>query len=386
MNWITKRLPSVRIIFTISLVLLASLSNNLAGAQQMCADLFEDTKTYIALKDMSAATEALLEKLAGTHEMTVAELTYETRESEKYLESYLDAAGFSYKRITQTVRTKPLKDAPEYVLSYGTYEITGSREGSAPARLIHGVQVNPKFKESHLKFVVDPLHQLKNNSLAHFIREDMTISLGPSEFSKDLLAMSSTIRHEVQHFFEEIKMMKGEDTLARIELKSAIGRPDAPYSMYFRADEVETHLRDLRYFSNLNHQQKRDSKLLELGFSPDFFPGLRDYRQYILRLKKETLKDFEQNLRKVIIEVEANLKNGGGPVTSVVNRDNGDIHVSFFTSGHFGAVTINLNGKLKVEDLGNSEKMRAAALEVLKWSQDRLNAIDRDKLFVEPKN
>ena len=133
MHWLTKRLHSVRFIFTISLVLIASLSNNLAGAQQMCAELFGHTNSYNALKEMSDATDTFLEKLAGKEEMTIAELEQFSWEAERTLEDFLNASGFSYKRVTKAFQTRPLKDNRQYFINYGTFELTGSRHGDAPS-------------------------------------------------------------------------------------------------------------------------------------------------------------------------------------------------------------------------------------------------------------
>jgi hypothetical protein len=380
MNWLSRKLPSVRLIFTISLVLTASLSNNLAGAQQMCAGLFGHESPQVPLHEMTEAYEKLLADFATPEQMTSETLRTKVGLLAKSIQDYLDTAGISYEVIPQPLLIQGLKDQNEFVLTYPMYALSGSRSGTRLARMMNGVQRTAAFKKRGLKIVLDPLYHQHFASNAHFRQDLMVILIGPHQFSQDVASMSTAFRHEVEHAFEQMKLMEGRDTLARIEMQSMMGRPDKIYSDYFRADEVETHLLDFRTLSQLHQQKIRDEQLLKDGGDPEFIGKLKDFRKDIKTETHDLIFEFSTSVRSVIAEIETRLDKPKPWATIQTNHETGDINLMFFTSHHYGSVTLNLNGLIKTSETTDIAKVKQAVQQVLTWSKSRLDTVEKELL------
>jgi hypothetical protein len=386
MDWFAKRLPSVRLIFTISLVLVASLSNNLAGAQQMCAELFAHGSPQVPLAEMTEAYERMLTDFVTPEQMTSDALRIKVGLLAKSIQDYLDTAGISYEVIPQPLPIQGLKDQPEFVLTYPMYALSGSQHGTRLARMMNGVRMTKAFQEKNLRIVLDPLYQQHFSSRAHFRQDLMVILIGPHEFSQEVSSISSALRHEIAHVFEQMKLVEGKNTLARIEMSSQMGTPDKVYSDNFRADEVETHLLDLRTISNLHTQKIRDGQILKDGGDPETVKQLKTFRNEIKFQTKDTILDFSNNLRSVIGEIEGHLEKPKPWATIQRNPETGDVFLMFFTSHHYGSVTLNLNGLVKPSEINDTVKMKQAVQQILAWSKIRLDGVEKEVIkFTTPK-
>lgn len=357
---------------------MASLSNNLAGAQQMCAGLFGHESPQVPLAEMTEAYEKLLADFAKPELMTSEVLREKIGLFCKSIQDYLDTAGISYEVIPQPLPIQGLKDQTEFVLTYPLYVLSGSRNGTRLARMMYGVQRTKSFQEKGVRIVLDPLYQHNFTSRAHFRQDLMVILMGPHEFSQDVASISSALRHEVGHAFEQMKLGEGKNTLARIEMQSMMGTPDKVYSDYFRADEVETHLLDFRIISRLHTQKIRDEQLLKEGGDSKTVRQLKTFRNKIKFQTKETIQDFTTNLRLVIKEIEGHLAKPKPWATIQRNQETGDIFLMFFTSNHYGSVTLNLNGLIKPTEINDTTKAIQAVQQVLTWSKTRLDVVEKE--------
>jgi hypothetical protein len=378
MNWLNQRLHSVRIIFTISLVLMASLSNNLAGAQQMCAELFGHESLRVPMAEMTETYERLLTSFATPQEITSEALVKKVEALEQNIQQYLDNAGISYEKIPQALQVLGLKDQDDFVFTYQLYALTGSKNGTRLARMMNGVNITSSFRKRNLRIVLDPLYHQHFNSVAHFRPDLMVILIPPLEFSQNFSSMGSSFRHEVAHAFEQIKLLEGKNTLGRITLESMMGRADKVYSDEFRADEIETHLLDFRTLSKVDTQKLRDDKLVQEGSDPEFIGKLKDFRKDIGVETRDLILGFTTSLRSVIEQVEAQLSKPKPWAKIQTIEETGDITLMFFTNDHYANVTLNLNGLIKTSETTDIAKVKQAVQQVLTWSKARAETVEKE--------
>lgn len=344
----------------------------------MCANLFGHESPQEPLREMNEGYEKLLADFAKPELMTTEALRLKVGLLGKSIQEYLDAAGISYQVIPQPLRIQGLKDQNEYVLTYPLYVLSGSRYGTRLARMMNGVQMTKAFQEKGLRIVLDPLYHYNFTSKAHFRQDLMAILMGPHEFSQEVASISSALRHEIAHAFEQMKLAEGKYTLARIEMQSMMGNPEKVYSDYFRADEVETHLLDFRTISQLHTQKIRDAQLVKDGGDPETVRQLKVFRNEIKFETKDTILEFATNLRRVIEEIEGHLANPKPWATIQRNPETGDIFLMFFTSHHYGSVTLNLNGLIKPSEINDTAKVKQAVQQVLAWSKARLDVVEKE--------
>ncbi|MNT62573.1 hypothetical protein D3C72_2003010 [compost metagenome] len=83
-------------------------------------------------------------------------------------------------------------------------------------------------------------------------------------------------------------------------------------------------------------------------------------------------------MRRVIQEIEGHLANPKPWATIQRNPETGDIFLMFFTSHHYGSVTLNLNGLIKPGEINDTAKVKQAVQQVLSWSKARLDVVDKE--------
>ena len=344
----------------------------------MCAGLFGHESPQVPLAEMNEAYEKLLADFATPEQMTSQVLREKVGLLAKSIQDYLDTAGISYEVIPQPLPIQGLKDQTEFVLTYPMYVLSGSQSGTRLARMMNGVQKTAAFRTKNLRIVLDPLYHQHFASKAHFRHDLMVILIGPHEFSQDVASISSAFRHEIGHAFEHMKLAEGKDTLARLEMRSMMGKPNKIYSDYFRVDEVETHLLDFRIISNTQIQKVRDGILLKEGGDPAHIGMLKQFRKKIKLETKDLILEFTGNVRQVIPQIESLLEKPKPWATIQTNRETGDVFLMFFTSHHYGSVTLNLNGLIKPSEISDIPKIKQAVQQVLTWSKTRLDAVEKE--------
>lgn len=365
------------------LFLAVTFSQSMAAAQQMCAEVFAASSPLVPLKALSEGAEELNALLKTPQKMTSKVLAEKNEALEMAIQDYLDTMDISYKKFQTIDLVKDLEDNKYHFFYHHLYHLTGSREGGSQARMLNGLQLHPKFKTHNLKIELDPLYLFKNpGSRAHFSSITPKIVIGPHEFLSSLLATGSSLRHEVQHFIEQDKLSRGQDTLARISLTSTTGDPKIPYGQNLRADEIETHLRDLRETSNTNHQNHRDTLLSQLGFDEAKVSNIKKYRAILYNGKKEVLERAINSLRAVIQQIEVRLKSETPWTTTSIGTSN-DLALLIPVQGNYDAVSVNFKGVLKLEDQQDTAKVKSALISALTWSKQRLDKVEKQIQSIE---
>ncbi len=132
------------------------------------------------------------------------------------------------------------------------YSVFFIREVGTPlddnARLLKGLLMSQKLKS--IDIIFDPLLHIRDPQAAgSFNGSTSTILIGYTSLTHRMLGVSDTLRHEAQHAFEYYKIQNNEFTLARFVIENPKAE-DQRYLRYLSLDEIETHIRDIRFLRN----------------------------------------------------------------------------------------------------------------------------------------
>jgi hypothetical protein len=345
-------------------------SNNLAHAQQTCAQVFtaSEATAHVALE---RASQRLLYVLRNKpHTLDVATFEVSLREVEKLTEDYFNAAGIGFKKNGRLSAVKGLKDSGYYMAMHQVYLISGSAQGNEVAHLLYGLQTHPDYKNYPVKVILDPLYAINNpGSYAHFTSSNNQIGIGSHVFMHNKLGIGADLRHEIQHYIEQVKILKGEMSLARLKLKNPEGDKDTAYAKYLQGDEIESHLRDLRYYTNTEKHARIDAK--------NQMPEITESREATVLEHLERQQRFISDSRKVFAVIEKSLSDNYFLGRLEVINEKGSLKVKMdLAKGPYPEATMDLTGILKPEDAENSSKVKAAILNVFAWSEKRIAEVE----------
>lgn len=367
----------------ITMTIFVCCASLLANAQGACSDLFSNVSAYresfLPLKDLNNSTADLIEVLKNSPQgLDPVMLESKLSELEGKAEAYFQSAGIPFEKFSTSTQIKNLKGDANYTLFYPIYRLSGSVKGDEISRLIYGVKSNPSLKENELKVIFDLLYMMNYQSNGHFNPPSKTLFVGPHVLAQEVAGLGATFRHEVQHYFEQHKLIKGEMTLARMSLWEMSPVKDEAYAGFLRVDELETHLRDLR---SLIHraQTNKDQKLLDVLKSEEKLDGIKKTRQAVIESTYTRLESLIKKSQTTIANLEAEMKSGGFN-SLAIDKKTGEVEAGFiFLPPPYSSAKIELQGLLKADDLSDKvasrEKAKAAILQILNWNKLRIDQI-----------
>jgi len=351
-----------------------------AQGQMSCENIFSRPSVYkdsfLPLKKDNNSTEDLLAVLkTKPQELTSKELEAKIHDLQIFAEEYFNAAGISFEKLTTSVRIKNLKDAPEFTFFYSIYRITGSANGDEMSRLMNGVQANPKFLSHRLTIIFDPLYQVNYpDSAGHFLAATNSLFIGPHVIAREVAGLSTTFRHEIQHYLEQIKIINGEMTLARVVFWEMAPKDQEPYADYLRVDELETHLRDIRTLLNSQNLAAKDKKLSNV-ISANSLTGIKKIREPVLKEQIERLGKLINKSRTVTENIKATLNWD----MAAINKRTGGIEISFHNlNSSYSNAKIELLGLIPPESIEDREKIKTALSNLIEWQKLRINQIETE--------
>lgn len=270
----------------------------------------------------------------------------------------------------------------ENALFYANYRLTGSAQGDEISRMINGVQANPHFTELLLKFHYDPLYRINyQDSSGHFVPESRTLFIGPHVIAGEFAGFNTTLRHEIQHYFEEIKVIDGKMSLARVSFSEHQQKQDIPYGDFLNVDELETHLRDLRALKNAQKLTAKDKKIVG-SIGAEKFESVKSARASMILFKANVLKVLIQNSRIAT----ANLASSGNWSAVSLNPVTGGIEVLYQgMNPPYSMALVKLRGLLPAGVLAENAQIKAEVEKVLKWQKARIDQIEAEFNKLEQK-
>lgn len=351
-----------------------------AQSEIKCKGLVSKISAYntsiFPLKELNNATLDLVDLLQlSPHNLDSNTLIQRVRTLELLAENYFRTSHFSYRRIPVEVTVRNLKNGT-HKIRYHVYELSGMPGGDEMSRMVYGLQSNPHLKAKPLKVNFDVLY-LVNHSFndGHFEAPIVTIHVGPHVMAREISRISPSLRHEIQHYIEEIKILSGEMTLARATFRNLLlenSDSQKDYSMLLRLDDVESHLRDLRALLNSTIINTSDEKLLETMKSQQKIDQVRS-------LRKREIQETITRLEKILIDSKATmghvreiLDSPGSNKFQIQTSDTGLLVNFEFLPKPYLTASFRLDGLIKPEHSHNRAKVTEVLLDVLKWNESRI--------------
>lgn len=213
------------------------------------------------------------------------------------------------------------------------------------------------------------------SSYAYYDSTNNRISISNTVLFMDMSGVSSTLAHEMHHYYEQVKLWNGEQTLARIALRNSPAKErDDGYTNFLRIDEFETHILDLRSFVNTKRVQGRWEKL-SAQLDEEKLANIKKYyslkRQYDFKEVPMISKSLSEAVNYVLdpkndINVNVNIVNGEVIATFE------DLH------GNYNEMSVNLYGLVDMEDIKNQELLYTKLNDVLSWTKVRAAKLDKE--------
>jgi hypothetical protein len=242
-----------RTVATIVLVSFAWMSNSWA-APGSCRNLYAAKSEFAhqivhVLRDLNNMTldfSDVLMRQKKLGKVDVVEFNNWMQKIESKTEEYLSIANVKYEKQRKTSDFL-LKVFPELgtEIQLSSYKILeASLESDHFSEMVVAAGAHGELKD--LAILIDPFLFLSQpNMMGGFDSKSFQLIMTPYAMAQDALAISDTFRHELDHAFENIKMKNGEPTLSSFQGLGSV--QDGPYSKNMSMDELETHLRDLKF-------------------------------------------------------------------------------------------------------------------------------------------
>lgn len=352
-----------------------------AYSQNQCSSLFSKPSVYGEsfpyLKKLDNSNVDLIEALVkNPKDIDSVTVDQKIAELAVLAEQYFKANDIKFEKLSSSIGFKSLKDTDHYSTFYPIYRLKGSKDGDEISRLMYGAQSNSKNEGHPLKIVFDLFYQIKfPDSSGHFNPESITVNIGSHVISQEIAGLSTILRHEIQHYFEQVKVLTGKMTLARITCSEAFPKESGPYSSFLRIDELETHLRDLRSLLNNDLMESKDNKLVNVITSEENMKVIKKLRPPIAKKKFKRILKLIEDSKLALNNIE-----GLGPSSIFLNNKTGGIEVSFvFLPAPYSILKIELLGLLgKENDIKNKQKIDESVKQIVDWSRLRIQQIENE--------
>jgi hypothetical protein len=237
-------------------------------------------------------------------------------------------------------------------------------KGDLTAQMLDGVLQNKKL--AGLKIILDPfLFLSRMNTMGGFEPKEFRLVLTQFAIAQDALGIGSTFRHEIQHAFENVKLKDGEKTLSSFQGSQRIPKENGPYTNFMSMDELETHLRDLRFLKNIapTHDKYLGDELTAKAI---------ELRKNQIRQKVSTIQSLISKSNFVLAQLEIVLQTKKLPFISTLEDD---LRVSMYyflkNEGDFDIVTF----KSKFHE---EQAFKDSMAESIEWAKKRIAEIQSE--------
>lgn len=384
-------LPFVGMRFTITntvlrsflgaLIVSATSASTLAAVR--CESVFGNS-SYLkeSLSSARATNNAVVDffrKYKNTpHDLTIEQVRTEVNSFGKKAMLYFADAGIEAQFRMENFKFKNLKDAQEFVISYPVFTLKGSRSGDEVARLINGIHTNPKFSKHPVQIEFDSLYLFKNDSMGHYESEGNKISIGPHVIADEIRGVSNTLRHEAQHYFEQMKIYDSQMSMARISFSESSNKSGEPYANYFRMDELETHLRDIRMLLNVKARAEKD-KILFKSLDADIVAKVKGDRPRYIEDKIQIMTILMKNSETMMNHLKSQVAHRSPDQIGNTKMPGESIAVYVVDDVPYSIVRVNLYGVFNKPQYEMSRgEIQQGIEKVFTWHFSRLQAIKKE--------
>jgi hypothetical protein len=149
-----------------------------------------------------------------------------------------------------------------------------------------------------LNFIYDPLLTLrKAGAGAYYDPKSNTLYFSSSSLIFKELGLADHIRHELGHAIEQKKLMQNQLTLAQFHARKSHPRKNLNlYEDFLSLDELETYLRDLRYY-------KYASSKIKLEIPENRMEKVTSQKIHLYQFSKDTLSFLIPRSRLILSKI-----------------------------------------------------------------------------------
>ena len=381
-----KAIP-LRLFLLVGAIFVTCLPINARAAGQ-CESVFSAKTSYFKesmepIRTLSRKSLVLKDKyLKNSEQLSQKEVADQLVEMKQLAEAYFETAGISYEIQWAQFNFKNLKDSSNYLSKYPVYKIKGSKNGDEVSRMIYGVLSHPSYQKKPVTFQFDLLYGIKAESVGHYDTRTNIIHIGSYSLAAEISGLTNTVRHEVQHYFEHMKILEKKQTTARISFSESNPKSKDPYHDYFRLDEIETHLRDIRTMLNFDSRAAKD-KLFAGHVTPEVWKNILENRKVVISDKFETLEMMLTSSDKIL----GHLQEKTYPNAFIENHANGEWMGAYLLEGYsYSVVRIDFYGLFpKPQYEMTKPEISKIVKETLDWNHKRIREIrvEFDKLKIK---
>ncbi|MNJ92622.1 hypothetical protein D3C87_102960 [compost metagenome] len=358
--------------FTIASILTTiavGLFSSYAMAANQCSRIFvsemSNHEPLAEIKNLQMTHVEFLDFLSARKGQTLepAELSHWIQRAEKATTEYFENAGIQFTRESVVHEGIDFNGVKIPRLAYDVYKIVESKqEGSPNALFFNGVLKNSKLKS--LSLIYDPFLSIRQAGVSgYFLNSPHQIWFSWNSLVGRRWGTGDTLRHEVQHAFEYQKIREGRPTLASFQFIGKEKREEA-YSDFMSLDEIETHLRDVRFLKNIVPRLEKSAHL-------ESWQSLNTYRRNAAKDDIARLKSLISRAKVALAEIEAN------PNASL-NHESGDQNVStfFLSNPHYKLAAF-------IAKAGEPPPTPAFVKDRVHWAQERIQQIEKEIQLLE---
>lgn len=281
---------------------------------------------------------------------------------ESLSEGYLSKLGVSYVKNPVVYSGKIIGGALVSEFRYSQYQIISSDRTTRVGSSLNGVLVHKKL--AGLSLVYNPLLSVVRPGTAGYYHSNGNeLVFGIGSLAWRSLGLSDVFRHEVQHALEDYKISQGEKTLASFRFVEGKNKDEA-YGEFMSLDEVETHLRDVRFW---------------VVTTPKFNELIRTREKAIEDQRSQAREDLSR-IKKFIVVARAAFKEIDGKKSDL---DLGDskFHLGLFTKLN----SVNYREMIVKIRKDSKKDFAQSNAELTTWALQRLSQIESEVLSIEKK-
>lgn len=347
-----------------------------------CGGLFVKPSVYgesfAPLNDLNAASKKFIQEVLN-HQLVLDPLVVHSRilELENLSEKYLISAGIPFSKTLSLFNLKDKNGKTIHSTGHGVYHLQGSRYGDETARLLEGIFANSRLHAQPLQVLFDPLYGLNHpNSVGHFDPQTRLLLIGPNVIVEGTKGIRSTLRHEIQHYLEQIEILHGKMSLGRLSFWESNPKQEIPYAKYIRLDELETHLRDLREVLNARMALAKDKKLTKAVNSEETMQEIRSERKKAAIDKENKIHRMLNHAEMMVHGIKRALETSEYTVRTFKDLNKVEIAIKGL-SGPYSEVRIDLTSIVPLEKSQDRKEIESAMQTILKWTEQRVREIEK---------
>jgi len=331
------------------------------------------------LRDIHNETVKLTELLYESPRPDLEKIAAAVEKIDNATLDYLQFAGFDI--IQEKTRTPFDINGLKFTVPHSVFRIRGRLFGDEASKMIFGAQFHAIRRGQVLQVEVDTMTGLARHSRGTFFGNLNMVLIQPRTFLDFLIGVRSTLRHELQHYYESVKMNDGRMSLGRLELYqyNAVD-PNKPYGFRFSAEEIEAQLRELRVFQSWQNSKEKEHQLREIFRTDDRIANIRaEQLESAIYTKNLSFRMLRETRAALAVLKEA----ATNPIKKwheVVALDSVQVAIHLPKDAEYSILLIDVTHILKEKELTDHARVREVLFTIIEHAEHRMAKIEEELL------